>query len=109
MRDKIALCYSRCIESDDELECIIEGGARGADKLARKAAEYLDIPVVEYPADWNRYGKRAGYMRNEQMLREGKPDRVMAFNKGPILTRGTHDMIRRAERVGIPTETYYSS
>lgn len=107
--DKIVKCIYRCVEDDDPLECIIEGEAGGADRLARKAAEELEIPVVPFTANWEKYGKRAGILRNAMMLAEGKPDRLLAFNKGPTLTRGTRDMVMRAERVGIPTEIYYSN
>lgn len=108
IRDKIALHMAHCLESGDDIEYIIEGEAKGADILARKAAEYLNIPVMKFPADWEKYGKRAGMLRNAQMLYEGQPDVVLAFNKGPTLTRGTSDMVKRAERVGIPVEVYYS-
>lgn len=108
VRDKIATHIALSIEDGDDLECVIEGEAKGADILARRAAEELNIPVLKYPANWNKYGKRAGLLRNAQMLAEGKPDRVLAFNTGPILTRGTSDMVRRAERAGIPVEVYYS-
>lgn len=95
---------SRC----HTIECIIQGGARGADKLASKVASNLRIPCEEYPAEWEKFGKAAGYQRNARMLAEGKPDYVLAFNLGSTITRGTGDMVRRAQRVGIPTEIYYS-
>jgi hypothetical protein len=77
---------------------VIEGGARGADSLARWAAERLGVPVREFPADWARFGRRAGVVRNEQMLVEGRPSVVVAFPGG----RGTADMVRRALAAGVP-------
>lgn len=77
---------------------IIHGAAKGADSLARNWAKdngYLD---EAYPADWNKYGKRAGYIRNTQMLNEGKPDLVVAFPGG----KGTQMMINLAEAAGVP-------
>lgn len=111
--ENILTCLTRKIaqldRAGDAIECIIEGGAKGADKLAKKAAKLLDIPVIEFEAEWDKYGKRAEPIRNAEMLREGKPDIVMAFCVGAVLTRGTADMVRRAEQVGIPTEIYYST
>jgi hypothetical protein len=76
---------------------LIEGGARGADFMARKFAEWAGIPVRTFPADWDAHGKAAGPIRNQQMLDEGKPDIVVAFEGG----RGTADMIDRAEKAGV--------
>lgn len=46
---------------------IVSGTARGADKLGEIYAKLHDIPIKQFPADWNRYGKRAGYLRNKEM------------------------------------------
>ena len=46
---------------------IISGGARGIDKLAADYAASQGIEFTEYPADWDRYGKRAGFIRNYAM------------------------------------------
>jgi hypothetical protein len=81
---------------------IIEGGARGADTLARQWAESLGIKFVEYPADWYRHGRSAGPIRNKQMLTEGKPDLVIAFPGG----KGTHNMIKQAVFAGVPTMSF---
>lgn len=81
---------------------VIEGEAPGADKIARRVAEVLGIPVLPFPADWDRYGKAAGMIRNQQMLDEGKPDKVVAFHDDIMNSRGTRDMVERAERAGIP-------
>jgi hypothetical protein len=72
---------------------IIQGGASGADYLAKGWAYSNDIECREFKADWNKHGKAAGPIRNKQMLDEGKPDIVMAFPGGP----GTANMMRLAE------------
>lgn len=84
--------------------CVIEGEARGADSLARRAAESLGIPVLKFPADWNKHGRAAGPIRNQQMLDEGKPNRVLAFQLHN--SSGTTDMIRRAKKAGIFVEVF---
>ena len=81
---------------------VIEGEARGADTIARVSAENLGIPVLRFPADWNKHGKAAGFIRNQQMLDEGKPDLVLAFWDG--LSRGTKNMIELAKKAGVPVE-----
>lgn len=81
---------------------IVEGEARGADILARGYAEERSIPVRAFPADWERYGKAAGPIRNKQMLVEGQPELVIAF-RGPN-SRGTKNMINQAEKAGIPVK-----
>lgn len=85
---------------------VIEGEARGADRLARVAARHLNIPVEAYPAQWDTYGKRAGPVRNQLMLDEGKPDLVVAFHDSINTSRGTADMLRRAKLAGVPTKLY---
>lgn len=80
---------------------VIEGEARGADKLGRKVAEGLGIPVLPFPANWKLYGKRAGMIRNTQMLDEGKPDIVLAFHNDIANSKGTSNMIMQATNRGI--------
>lgn len=87
---------------------LIEGGANGADACAawwaRNSPHHpRDHTFVheQYPADWPRYGRAAGPIRNQQMLDEGKPDVVWAFKSRPD-SRGTDDMISRAKSAGIP-------
>ena len=76
---------------------IIEGGAKGADFLARCYAKYCGWEHEPYPANWKKHGKAAGPIRNQQMLEEGKPDLVIAF---PGET-GTADMVERAHKAGV--------
>jgi len=61
---------------------IAEGGAKGADFLARVWAVEYGVEYREYKADWKQYGKKAGIIRNVQMLEDFKPDLVLAFPGG---------------------------
>lgn len=63
---------------------LIEGGATGADELARRWAKARGIEVSTFTAAWDRYQGRAGLVRNAQMLREGRPDLVVAFKGGRV-------------------------
>lgn len=79
---------------------LIHGCARGADTAAGRWARSEHIKVREFPADWKKFGKAAGHIRNQQMLQEGKPDIVIAFPGG----KGTANMIRQAQDAGIKVE-----
>lgn len=76
---------------------IIEGGARGADRAASDYAVVNFCQHLQFPADWATHGKRAGYIRNKQMLDEGKPDLVIAFPGG----KGTAMMVDIAIKAGV--------
>ena len=77
---------------------LIHGGAPGADRLAGRWAHDHAVPYLVYFAEWNRYGRSAGNLRNTRMLVEGKPNVVIAFPGG----NGTADMIRQARAAGVP-------
>lgn len=77
---------------------IISGMARGADSLGVRYAEEHNIPVLEFPAMWNKLGKRAGMIRNIQML--DAADAVVAFWDGQ--SKGTGHMISETKKRGLP-------
>ncbi len=76
---------------------IIQGGARGADHLARVWANAFHIPCISYVANWKLHGKKAGPIRNKQMIDEGKPDLVLAFPGG----KGTASMVKIAKDANV--------
>lgn len=75
---------------------IISGAAKGADSLAVDWAVVNFATFKEYPADWDRFGKRAGYLRNQEMLEKENPDLVVAFPGG----KGTAMMVSLSYRHG---------
>ena len=103
---------------------VIEGCARGADSLAEDWANAHGIDldgfgdmgdmgdigplpatvhtIHHYPADWDKYGKAAGPIRNKQMLVEGKPQAVIAFTHDLTRSRGTANMVSLARAAGLP-------
>ena len=85
------------IHEIDGISMIIHGDARGADTIGKHWAFTNQIPYLSVPAEWNRYGKSAGYKRNSKML-EFKPDVVVAFPGG----KGTEMMCDLAENNDIP-------
>jgi hypothetical protein len=79
------------------LEFIVQGGQTGADYCAWLWAEDRRFPCGNFAADWDRYGGRAGPIRNLEMLDTAKPKYVIALPGG----RGTNNMVFLAERVGV--------
>jgi hypothetical protein len=78
---------------------LIEGGARGADRLARSWARRNNVLLCTFEAEWGKYGKAvAGPLRNGRMLSEGRPEAVVAFPGGA----GTADMVAKAEAARVP-------
>ena len=80
------------------ISLVIHGGARGTDTLAGTWALWHGVDVQCYPAEWEVYGRAAGFVRNQYMLDVSLPDLVVAFPGG----RGTADMVRRARASGVP-------
>ena len=89
---------------DDVL--IIQGGARGADSLAKTYALDLGYDIVTFEAEWNVYGKSAGSIRNTQMLDKGQPTLVIAFVDDPTRSPGTANMVLQALCKGITVEVH---
>lgn len=83
--------------SDVEKLQIVSGTAKGADRLGERYALKRKIPIKRFPADWNTYGKSAGYRRNADMAKYG--DMLIAFWDGE--SKGTEHMINLAKREGI--------
>lgn len=79
---------------------LCHGAAPGADTLAGVYAAEHGIDCVDYPADWDRYGKAAGPIRNAEMLLDFGPDAVIAFPGG----RGTAHMVGIARKAGVPVK-----
>jgi len=67
-------------ENNFTLTKIISGGAKGADKMAEYYATEYSIPITIFFPDWDKYGKSAGFMRNEQIINTA--DAVIAFWDG---------------------------
>jgi hypothetical protein len=81
---------------------IIQGEAKGADSMAKQYARDWGFICESYPANWAKYGKKAGYLRNKQMLDEGKPDIVVAFPGG----KGTKMMVELAKKYNIEVREF---
>lgn len=81
----------------EHVSVIISGCARGADTLAIQYAKEFNIPVEEYPAEWDKYGKSAGYKRNKVMV--DKATAVIVFWDGESKgTKHTIDLTQAANK-----------
>ena len=83
-----------------KVTCVVEGGARGVDELARRWAEERNVAVVSVLAEWDKYGRAAGPIRNRRMLRDHAPDGVVVIWDGR--THGSASMIREAKNAKVP-------
>jgi hypothetical protein len=86
----------------EEIE-IISGHARGADSLGEQFAKEFKLNLKIFPANWEKYGRGAGPIRNEEMAKYAAEDQgiLIAF-KFPD-SRGTASMIQIAKQYNLET------
>ena len=84
------------IESLDKDTVIISGGAVGVDRCAEKTAKELGMKTIIFNADWSKYGKRAGFLRNKDIV--AASDYVVCFWDGS--SKGTAHDIELAKEMG---------
>ena len=73
---------------------IISGGARGADRLGERYADENGIPKTIYIPDWDKYGKGAGFIRNQLIIDDA--ELVVVFLDGK--SNGTRDSMKKAHK-----------
>ncbi len=81
---------------------VVSGGARGVDRLGEDWARERGIPMRLHEPDWHGLGKRAGLIRNEEMVKSS--DAVVALHDG--VSRGTAHTLRLAQAAGLPVYLY---
>lgn len=95
----------------DSIKLVVHGTARGADHLAEDWARTREVPYLGVPAEWTKRGKAAGPIRNSAMLSfvhmieqaQGKDSvkvQVLAFHENIKKSKGTKDMIKKADKEG---------
>lgn len=115
---KVLICGSRYIVNCDrhvrvamkqlkagwgiQPDIVIHGGAIGVDRAGGKWGHESGLPVQVFPADWDRLGKRAGFVRNIEMIEEC--DLVVAVWNG--ISKGTKHTIDYATKRGRPVFVY---
>ena len=84
-------------QRDPSTVTILDGKARGPDRFGGEYGEAKGMRVLPFPADWDKHGNAAGFIRNEEMAQAGT--HLIAFWDGQ--SRGTKDMIERAQEHGL--------
>ena len=92
----------RILGRREEKPTVISGCARGADDMGAGIARANGMEVLKFPADWDKHGKSAGVIRNQQMAQEA--DGLIAFWDGK--SKGTKHMIEAATRCGLEVHIY---
>lgn len=84
----------------EQVEVIVSGGARGADSLGEKWAKENGKETLIFKPNWSKYGKRAGFIRNEDIVKNS--DQVIAFWDG--VSKGTKSSIDLCNKFKIPVK-----
>ena len=80
---------------------VVSGGARGVDTLASMWANAMNIPFVEFKADWEQYGHYAGFKRNVAMAESGAEALILVWDGK---SNGSRHMLSEAKKRGLKQE-----
>lgn len=86
------------LHAEHHFTVLIHGAASGVDTMGGEWADSRGVEVAAKPANWKRYGRAAGPIRNRAMLKES-PDLLVAFPGNS----GTRDMVEAAKEAGLVT------
>ena len=81
---------------------VVSGGAKGADTLAERFADRHLLEKIIHKAEWNKYGKQAGFIRNKSIVQDA--DIIIAFWDGK--SKGTKNSIDMAKKINKPCYVY---
>lgn len=108
MGERVAIVGSRAwqdhemvrdyVYSLNEDDTVVSGGAKGVDEWAQIYAEERGLETLIFPADWNTHGKKAGHLRNHDIVKNCH--RLVAFWDG--LSTGTQHSVGLARKTGKP-------
>lgn len=96
----------RILREDDEIE-IVSGTCKGADKMGEWYAKEHGLSCKRFPAEWKRFGKSAGPIRNRKMAEYAT--NLIAFWDGNKSHSGTWNMIVTAQKLGLSVEVVQSA
>lgn len=105
---KTGLNSSNMEEERNQIK-IVSGKARGADTLGERFGNKCGFEIKEFPANWDKYGKSAGFIRNEEMAKFASSDDsygvLIAFWDGK--SKGTMNMIDHAKQYGLEVHIFH--
>lgn len=91
-------CYDAFINVYIKGDTLVSGGCpKGGDRFAEKFAEHMKIPIKIHPAEWDKYGKSAGFKRNGLIAQDAD---ILIAIVSDDRTGGTEDTIKKAEKLG---------
>ena len=101
--EDIRLVEAAIRQSGFEVTQVVSGTARGVDQLGERWAVARGIPIARFPADWARHGRRAGIVRNLQMIDYGAqaPEGGALVAVWDGVSRGTRHTIEAARERGV--------
>ena len=86
------------------IDLVISGKARGGDTAGELWARHEGIPILGMAADWDKHGRKAGYLRNEDMAEVAT--HCLILRVGGESSKGSTHMINIARNKGLPTYVY---
>jgi hypothetical protein len=86
-------------DSGFQITEVVSGTARGVDRLGEEWATLQKVPIKRFPADWNKHGKSAGYLRNKEMAEYADQAIVVILNG----SKGSTHMANLAKSNNLPT------
>lgn len=100
--EKLKSYCDKVLSSQNNIE-IVSGTATGADMLGERYAKEKNYSIKKFPADWDKYGKGAGYIRNKEMAEYS--DALIAFWNGK--SKGTKNMLELSRIKELPIRIFY--
>lgn len=101
LKINVTLDFVNLFMQDNEIT-IVSGAAPGADKLGERFAKEHNLPLMRFPADWDKHGKAAGPIRNKTTAEYA--DRLIAF--WDLESKGTENMIKTMTALGKPVSIH---
>ena len=96
LKEKCLFFLSSKLKDPKYKVIIVSGNARGADSLGERFAKEQNLPLELFPANWDKYGKSAGYRRNKDMALVSNA--LIAFKLETAENKGTNNMIEIAQK-----------
>lgn len=95
------------LDATQRIDIVLQGGARGADTMGEDWARENERICIRVPAEWTRFRRSAGPIRNQRMLDLFYPSYALGFHEDIEKSKGSKDMAKRIEKENIPHKFYF--